>query len=129
MIESVLSDSYSKFATSHTFKMIAHSLLLLHWIMFMMNSFVRITALLLTSLSAANGFHIVLAGGTGKVGKELSSKLVEDGHDVTILCRNAFLAGAPSRVSSDFGWLGKSFLEKYPGVKLRDWDGGMYLMI
>ena len=95
----------------------------------MMNSLIRITALLLTSLSAANGFHIVLAGGTGKVGRELSSKLVEDGHDVTILCRNAFLAGAPSRVSSDFGWLGKSFLEKYPGVKLRDWDGGMYLLI
>lgn len=105
---------------------IAHKKIL-SWIM--MNSFVRITALLLTSLSAANGFHIVLAGGTGKVGRELSSKLVEDGHDVTILCRNAFLAGAPSRVSSDFGWLGKSFLEKYPGVKLRDWDGGMYLLI
>ncbi len=89
-----------------------------------MNSLIHITALLLTSLNAANGFHIVLAGGTGKVGRELSSKLVEEGHDVTILCRNAFLAAAPSKVSSDFGWLGQSFLEKYPGIKLRDWDGG-----
>ncbi len=90
----------------------------------MMNSFIRITALLLSLLNAANGFHIVLAGGTGQVGRELSSKLVSDGHDVTILCRNAFLAAAPSRVSSDFGWLGQSFLNKYPGIKLRDWDGG-----
>jgi hypothetical protein len=90
----------------------------------MMNSFIRITALLLSLLSAANGFHIVLAGGTGQVGRELSSKLAIDGHDVTILCRNAFLAAAPSRVSSDFGWLGQSFLNKYPGIKLRNWDGG-----
>jgi len=94
-----------------------------------MNSFIRITALLLSLLSAANGFHIVLAGGTGQVGRELSSKLAIDGHDVTILCRNAFLAAAPSRVSSDFGWLGQSFLNKYPGIKLRDWDGGDLLDI
>jgi len=94
-----------------------------------MNCFTRITALLLASLNAANGFHIVLAGGTGKVGRDLSSKLVQDGHDVTILCRNAFLAAAPSKVSSDFGWLGQSFLEKYPGIKLRDWDGGDLLDI
>ena len=97
----------------------------------MISKLVPITALLLmlSLLNGANGFHIVLVGGTGQIGRELSSKLVSDGHDVTILCRNAFLAAAPSRVSSDFGWLGKTFLEKYPGIKLRDWDGGDLLDI
>jgi hypothetical protein len=96
----------------------------------MISKLVPIALLLLLSLlNGANGFHIVLAGGTGQIGRELSSKLVSDGHEITILCRNAFLAAAPSRVSSDFGWLGKSFLEKYPGVKLRDWDGGDLLDI
>ncbi|KAL7457763.1 hypothetical protein ACHAWC_009291 [Mediolabrus comicus] len=69
----------------------------------MISKLVPIALLLLLSLlNGANGFHIVLAGGTGQIGRELSSKLVSDGHEITILCRNAFLAAAPSRVSSDF---------------------------
>lgn len=89
------------------------------------------TALILLSLhsSIVNCFHIVLAGGTGKVGATLSSVLTNDGHDVTILCRNAFLAAAPIRVSGDFGWIGRGFLDKHPRVKLRDWDGGDLLDI
>ncbi|KAL7547762.1 hypothetical protein ACHAWF_011040 [Thalassiosira exigua] len=75
------------------------------------------------------GFNIVLAGGTGKIGATLASSLANDGHDVAILCRNAFLAAAPARVSSDFGWLGKGFLDKHPSIKLRDWDGGDLLDI
>merc|ERR1712071_23396 len=73
----------------------------------------------------------VIAGGTGKVGRLLSSTLTnsKSGHTVTILCRNKFLASAPSRVSSDFGWVGKSFLDKNPNVNLRDWDGGDLLDI
>lgn len=71
----------------------------------------------------------MVPGGTGIFGATLSSALANDGHDVTILCRNAFLAGAPTRVSSDFGWLGQGFLEKHPGIKLRDWDGGDLLDI
>lgn len=78
---------------------------------------------------AASGFNIVLAGGTGPIGTNLASSLSKDGHDVTILCRNAFLAAAPARASGDFGWVGKSFLENHPGVKLRDWDGGDLLDI
>mmetsp|Transcript_7428 Transcript_7428/g.16840 ORF Transcript_7428/g.16840 Transcript_7428/m.16840 type:complete len:213 (+) Transcript_7428:78-716(+) len=77
----------------------------------------------------AQGFHIILAGGTGKIGATLSSSLANDGHDVTILCRNAFLAAAPNRASGDFGWVGRGFLEKHPGIKLRDWDGGDLLEI
>lgn len=76
-----------------------------------------------------HGFNIVLAGGTGTIGATLSSALANDGHDVTILCRNAFLAAAPGRASSDFGWLGEGFLKKHPGIKLRDWDGGDLLDI
>lgn len=89
------------------------------------------TALILLSLhsSIVDCFHIVLAGGTGKVGATLSSVLTNDGHDVTILCRNAFLAAAPIRVSGDFGWVGCGFLDKHPNVKLRDWDGGDLLDI
>jgi len=75
------------------------------------------------------GFNIVVAGGTGKVGQHLSSILANEGHDVTILCRNAFLAASPARASGDFGWLGKGFLEKHPRISLRDWDGGDLLDI
>lgn len=32
-------------------------------------------------------------------------------------------------MSSDFGWLGSSFLEKHPNVNIRDWDGGDLLEI
>lgn len=80
-------------------------------------------------LSCIHSLHILLAGGTGKVGATLSSALAYDGHDVTILCRNAFLAAAPNRVSEDFGWVGRGFLDRNPGVKLRDWDGGDLLDI
>ncbi|KAL7536822.1 hypothetical protein ACHAXR_007421 [Thalassiosira sp. AJA248-18] len=79
--------------------------------------------------SPVYGFNIVLAGGTGSLGASLSSTLASDGHDVTVLCRNAYLAAAPVRASGDFGWLGQSFLDKNPGVKLRDWDGGDLLDI
>lgn len=75
--------------------------------------------------------NIVIPGGTGKVGRILSSSLSKSKtpHTVTILARNAFLASSPSRVSSDFGWLGKSFLESNPNVFIRDWDGGDLLDI
>lgn len=76
-----------------------------------------------------SGFHIVIPGGTGIIGSTLSSSLANDGHDVTILCRNAFLAAAPNRASGDFGWLGSAFLETHPGIRLRDWDGGDLLDI
>ncbi|KAL9179431.1 hypothetical protein ACHAXT_008721 [Thalassiosira profunda] len=81
------------------------------------------------TLPAARAFHIILAGGTGPVGASLASSLSSDGHSVSVLCRNAFLAAAPARVTSEFGWLGEKFLEQNPGVKLRDWDGGDLLDI
>lgn len=81
------------------------------------------------TIARVNSFHIILAGGTGPIGKTLSSTLANDGHDVTILCRNAFLAASPIRASGDYGWLGKSFLEKNPAIALRDWDGGDLLDI
>lgn len=77
----------------------------------------------------AQAFSIMIPGGSGIMGATLSSALANDGHVVTILCRNAFLAAAPARVSGDFGWLGQAFLEKHPGIKLRDWDGGDLLDI
>jgi uncharacterized protein YbjT (DUF2867 family) len=85
--------------------------------------------LLILCSHTVGAFNIVLAGGTGDVGRALSSSLINDGHDVTILCRNAFLAAAPARVTEEFGWLGKSFLDKHPAIKLRDWDGGDLLDI
>ena len=42
--------------------------------------------------------NVVLAGGTGEVGRALAPRLKD--HSVTILARNAFLAAAPSRSSS-----------------------------
>ena len=76
-----------------------------------------------------HGFNIVLAGGTGKIGATLASKLANDGHDVAILCRNAYLAASPARVTSEFGWVGEKFLSNNPSIKLRDWDGGDLLDI
>mmetsp|Transcript_49297 Transcript_49297/g.96430 ORF Transcript_49297/g.96430 Transcript_49297/m.96430 type:complete len:208 (+) Transcript_49297:60-683(+) len=75
--------------------------------------------------------HIVIPGGTGPVGRNLSHILSSPphAHRVTILTRNSFLASAPARVSTDFGWLGKSFLSSHPNVMLRDWDGGDLLDI
>lgn len=81
------------------------------------------------TIDLVESFHILLAGGTGPIGKSLSTSLANDGHSVTILCRNAFLAASPIRASSDYGWLGKSFLEKHPTISLRDWDGGDLLDI
>ena len=85
----------------------------------------------LCAVSTAFSLNIVIAGGTGKVGKLLSSTLhnQKKGHEIKILCRNAFLASTPARVSGDFGWLGESFLNKHTSVELRDWDGGDLLDI
>lgn len=74
-----------------------------------------------------SALNVVLPGGTGPLGQALASRLVE--HDVTILCRNAFLAAAPNRVTHDFGWVGIGYLKKHPHVSLRDWDGGDLLDI
>lgn len=74
-----------------------------------------------------HALNVVLAGGTGPVGQGVASRLAN--HDVTILTRNAFLAAAPSRVTEQFGWVGKGYLDRFRHVKLRDWDGGDLLDI
>jgi hypothetical protein len=83
--------------------------------------------LLLTLLPVVDGWQVVLVGGTGPIGQRVATLLPH--HDVIILTRNAFLAGAPSRVSHDFGWVGTKFLQTYPHITLRDWDGGDLLDI
>ena len=75
--------------------------------------------LLLCPLAAP--LNIVVAGGTGPLSKLLLPSL--SSHAVTVLCRNAFLASAPSRASGDFGHLGAPFLARNAHVALRDWDG------
>ena len=92
------------------------------------NAFVLILSLNIGLVQSA--LHVVIPGGTGKMGRLLSQELVEKGHDVTILSRNTFLASTPARVSGDYGWLGEAFVNKYKGdVTLRDWDGGDLLDI
>lgn len=86
--------------------------------------------LLLTITTTTHALNIVIPGGTGKVGRRLiSSNYLTREHKITILCRNAFLAAAPNRVSGDFGWLGQGMLDRHPHVRLRDWDGGDLLDI
>eukprot|EP00568_Trieres_chinensis_P013117 CAMPEP_0183303674 /NCGR_PEP_ID=MMETSP0160_2-20130417/9025_1 /TAXON_ID=2839 ORGANISM="Odontella Sinensis, Strain Grunow 1884" /NCGR_SAMPLE_ID=MMETSP0160_2 /ASSEMBLY_ACC=CAM_ASM_000250 /LENGTH=200 /DNA_ID=CAMNT_0025466611 /DNA_START=25 /DNA_END=627 /DNA_ORIENTATION=- len=80
-------------------------------------------------VSPAVALNIVIAGGTGEIGRALSTDLGPKGHTVTVLARNAFLAATPSRVSEDFGWLGERFMSQNPHVTLRDWDGGDLLDI
>eukprot|EP00593_Proboscia_inermis_P013606 CAMPEP_0171323472 /NCGR_PEP_ID=MMETSP0816-20121228/115599_1 /TAXON_ID=420281 /ORGANISM="Proboscia inermis, Strain CCAP1064/1" /LENGTH=213 /DNA_ID=CAMNT_0011822191 /DNA_START=53 /DNA_END=694 /DNA_ORIENTATION=+ len=85
----------------------------------------------IVTLSLTSALKIVLPGGTGPLGRVLASTLSQSGHSVTILCRNSFLAATPNRVSGDFGWVGRSFLESIDArnVRLRDWDGGDLLDI
>lgn len=75
-----------------------------------------------------SALNVVLAGGSGPVGKGLASQLSPK-HKVTILSRNAFLASAPNRVTEVFGWVGEAYLKQYPHVSIRDWDGGDLLDI
>uniref|UniRef100_A0A7R9ZRM6 NAD(P)-binding domain-containing protein n=1 Tax=Craspedostauros australis TaxID=1486917 RepID=A0A7R9ZRM6_9STRA len=76
----------------------------------------------------SHGLNIVVAGGTGEMARALLPKLSptqsSQNDKVTVLCRNAFLAAAPNRVTGEFGYLGQSFLTKHKHVQLRDWDGG-----
>lgn len=87
-----------------------------------------------------HALNIVIAGGTGKVGRLLASTLHKEqqnqqqqqqlsNNKITILSRNAFLASTPSKVSEAFGWLGESFLNQNYSIRLRDWDGGDLLDI
>lgn len=78
--------------------------------------------------TTAVALNVVLAGGTGKIGQLVASKLPSE-HKVTMLTRNAYLAAAPNRVTETFGWVGESYLERHPHVSLRDWDGGDLLDI
>jgi hypothetical protein len=85
------------------------------------------TLFLLLVPQVVTALNVVLPGGTGPMGQILASRLSH--HDVTILTRNSFLAGAPNRVTNEFGWVGATFLKKNPHVRLRDWDGGDLLDI
>ena len=83
--------------------------------------------IMITMVGVVNGLNIVIPGGTGKLGNKLIPKL--QNHDVAVLSRNSYLASAPSRVTEVFGYLGRSFLNKFPNVRIRDWDGGDLLDI
>ena len=90
---------------------------------------VSLVLLLSAFIHGADALNIVIPGGTGKIGQRVAATLGSQGHSVKILCRNAFLAAAPARVSSEFGWVGKAYLNANPRVTLRDWDGGDLLDI
>lgn len=89
------------------------------------------------------GLNIVVAGGTGRLGRILIPQLLDNTSatasssaaatptKVTILTRNSFLASTPTRVSEDYGHLGQAFVEKFQkkNLVLRDWDGGDLLDI
>ena len=76
-----------------------------------------------TSLSASPSSKVVIAGGTGILGRHIASLLASK-NEVVILSRNAFVAGTPQRVSNQHGYLGQRWLLANPNCRLRDWDGG-----
>jgi hypothetical protein len=92
-----------------------------------LSPFLRFLTISVVLARQALALNVVIAGGTGRVGKALIPKLSD--HDVTVLSRNSFLASAPSQVTHVFGYLGESFLAKNPNLKIRDWDGGDLLDI
>jgi len=87
-------------------------------------------ALLALCAQSAAALKLVFAGGTGGVGSALAERCAKQGHTVTILCRNAYLAVSPSRISEDFGWVGLRRVEEWEAqgfgnkVTFRDWTGG-----
>jgi hypothetical protein len=87
----------------------------------------RVLFLVVAVFHKAQAFTVVLAGGTGALGQSVAAKL--ETCDVVMLTRNAFLAAAPNRVTEQFGWVGSSYLKRFPHVQLRDWDGGDLLDI
>lgn len=124
-------DSYIVYMINHQYHYQYHTMAL-------SLQFVSTLVLLFSSLTlyTTHALNIVIAGGTGKVGRLLASTLhkeqqqqQQNKHKITILSRNAFLASAPSKVSEAFGWLGESFLKQNYSIKLRDWDGGDLLDI
>lgn len=92
---------------------------------------IRFLVLSQQSVGVAHAFTVVLAGGTGPVGQAVATQLDETADEVILLTRNSFLASAPNRVTEEFGFVGKGYLEKYAaqGVRLLDWDGGDLLDI
>jgi len=87
-----------------------------------------VVPVLLCWADCTTALNVILAGGTGPVGRALAPRLKD--HSVTILARNAFLATAPSRVTEQFGYFGSDdVLRRNPHVRLRDWDGGDLLDI
>jgi hypothetical protein len=80
-----------------------------------------------TTIITVEALSIVVAGGTGNVGKVLLPRLND--HQVTVLTRNAFLAATPTRVSTQYGHLGQYFLQQNPHVQLRTYDAGDLLDI
>ena len=90
--------------------------------------FIFSSVLLANIFDSITALNVLLAGGSGDLGKGLAAALGPK-HKVTILSRNAYLAAAPNRVTEVFGWVGESFLKKNPQVKIRDWDGGDLLDI
>lgn len=93
----------------------------------MLGLLLLVLLVLLVVTPHAQALQVVLAGGTGELGRALAPRLVD--HQVTVLARNAFLAAAPNRVTEQFGYFGKTLLERNPHVVLRDWDGGDLLDI
>jgi len=80
------------------------------------------------TLVRTQSLRLVFAGGTGGVGSALAERCAARGHSVDILCRNAFLAVTPSRVSEDFGFVGEDRKCRWEaeGLKIgfRDWTAG-----
>ena len=89
-----------------------------------------LAALALLATQRTTALKLVFAGGTGGLGSALAERCAKQGHSVTILCRNAYLAVSPSRVSEDFGWVGERRVQEWDAqgfgkkITFRDWTGG-----
>mmetsp|Transcript_7488 Transcript_7488/g.23547 ORF Transcript_7488/g.23547 Transcript_7488/m.23547 type:complete len:272 (+) Transcript_7488:1426-2241(+) len=90
----------------------------------------RLVVVSLLCAAPAAALKLVFAGATGGIGSAVAERCAREGHDVTILCRNAYLAVTPSRVSEDFGWVGEARAARWAEegfgqrITFRDWTGG-----
>lgn len=89
-------------------------------------------------LLPASAIHVVIAGGTSRAGIKIVNTLLAPPTKidpsrspkpsflkVTVLSRNVFLSSAPSRVTGEFGYLGRRYIEGFkPSLAMRDYDGG-----
>lgn len=76
-----------------------------------------------TTIVGVSALKVVIAGGTGRLGSTVASKLKD--HTVLLLSRNSFSASSISATpKKNRPFIGDGYFNDNPHVDIHDWDGG-----